>query len=452
MLVVWLALLIGVSRAVVARLGMPGLTPVLALWLVALPLCLGRLRSIFFAEIAAAVSIFAVVGYVHVLDEILETRLAINGFFLICGLVHLARHRRELRPVMRSPIVIALALFVLQQLASGWLAGASDLPGIVRDRILMLLVFSCTAVLVCRPGGRRLTPALILFGTLMSLPVMLQEMSDPIRGLTEDGRAGGFYGQANVAGIMLSYGVACAGVLYLERAISARTLVALYLPLFVGLCCTASRGALINALAALSVTWIVELHRRWGRRGLVTALAGVTAFVLVMAPVSEELVRATNRLDGVSSANVERLQDTVLALSGSTDASDSMMTHDSGRLTLVDEALGLIARRPLFGYGTANFMQESARSHVQFLEVLGENGFVGAALYLALLATIATALTRMPPRMRPCAAVVITPWFLTHFHNHNLAESLQMNVALGYVAGLATLARVDARGLPDRAP
>lgn len=444
-LAICLVLLVGAGRALVTRLGLPGLTPLFALWLVALPLCLGRLRSIWRAELPAAVCLFAVVGGVHIVDEILETRLAVNGFFLSCGLWHLLRHRREARALLRSPVAVALILFVLQQLSSAWFAGSADLPGIARDRALMLLMFSCTAVLVCRPGGRRLAPALIVFATLMSLPVMLQEMADPIRGLTEDGRAGGFWAQANVAGIMLSYGVACAGALHLEGVISAFTLLALYVPFFVGLFCTASRGALINALGAVALTFIAELHRRWGRRGLVMALAGVGAFVLLLGPLSDGLVRAANRLDEGNSVNVDRLQDTVLALGGSSAATDDMMAHDSGRLTLVDEALGLIARQPLFGYGTGNFMQESARSHVQFLEVLGENGFVGAALYLALLLTIATALGRMPERTRLCAAVVITPWLLTHFHNHNIAESLQMNVALGYVAGLATVGRVDAR-------
>jgi O-antigen ligase len=277
--------------------------------------------------------------------------------------------------------------------------------------------------------------------TLLSLPVMLQEVADPIRGFTEDGRAGGFYAQANVAGIMLSYGVACASALYLEGAIAARTLAALCALFLVGLGCAASRGALVNALVALSVTWVAALYRRWGQRGLMTAAAGIAAFALLLAPLSNELVRATSHLDNVSSANVERLQDTVLALSGSSEATDDMMTHDSGRLTLVDEALGLIARRPLFGYGTGNFMDESARSHVMFLEVLGQNGVVGGALYFALLVAIATALGRMPGRTRLCAAVVVTPWFLTHFHNHNLAESLQLNVPLGYVAGLAARTR-----------
>jgi O-antigen ligase len=444
-LAICLVLLVGAGRALVARMGLDGLTPLFALWLVALPLCLGRLRANLRAELPAAVCLFAVVGGVHMLDEILETRLAINGFFLLCGLWHLWRHRRQARALLRSPIAIALLLFVVQQLLSAWFAGSSDLPGIARDRALMLLMFACTAVLVSRPDGQRLAPALIVFATLMSLPVMLQEMADPIRGLTEDGRAGGFWGQANVAGILLSYGVACAAALHLEGVISAGTLAALYVPLFVGVLCTASRGALINALGAVSVAWIGELHRRWGRRGLVTALASVAAFALLLAPLSDELARANNQVDEVSSANAERLQDTLLALSGSSAATDDMMAHDSGRTTLADEALALIARQPLFGYGTGNFMQESARSHVQYLEVLGENGVVGAALYLALLLTIATALMRMPERTRLCAAVVITPWLLTHFHNHNVVESLQINVALGYVAGLATVGRVDAR-------
>src|SRR4051794_26930551 len=88
-LVICLAIVVAGGRELVARLGLPGLTPLFALWLVALPLCLGRLRSILFAELSAALCVFAVAGQVHLLDEILETRLAINGFFLLCGLWHL---------------------------------------------------------------------------------------------------------------------------------------------------------------------------------------------------------------------------------------------------------------------------------------------------------------------------------------------------------------------------
>jgi len=429
--VLCVSVLTAVSFAVMQRLELAGLVVLLVLWVLSLPLCLGPLARTLRTELLGALCIFVAGASLGMLNEFLGTRFGIETYFLGGCFVYILRRRREARAVLRSPIVVALAVFALQQIWSGWVTGSSLLRHIVVERFFMMVLVVCTGVLMRRPGGRRLVPALLVFCTLMSLPVMLWELSSPFPGVS-DVRAGGLYVQANVAGIMLSTGVACAGALYLEGVLSGRALAALSVSLFIGLFCTASRGGLINSLVALSVTWTATLCLRWGRRGVAVAVVGVAACVLALSAFSEQIARASDDLEQVGFSNAERLQEVVLALSGSTEATDDVMTHDSGRLGLVDEALKRIDKEPFFGYGTGNFMG----SHVQFLEILGENGLVGAICYLALLLTVAAALAKMPLRERLCACILIGPWLVTHFHNHNVAGSGDLNLALAYVVGL----------------
>jgi len=433
-MVAGVAALVAVSFAMVRRYD-DGIAAVLVVWLAAAPLCLGPLVPAWRAELPGAVCFFAVAGSVWFIDERLGARVSVACLFLAFGFLHLMRRHGETGRLLRSPILVALAAFVAMQVVSAYIAGPPELHRVVVDRALMFLFVLCAAVLARRPGGRWLLPALLILCTLASLPLMLRELSDPFPG--NAGRAGGLYGGPNYAGIMLSFGFAAAGVLHVEGLLSGAAFGALAVLFFVGLFSTGSRGALINALVALGVTFGGRLWARRGPGALVVAGAAILAVALLLPSLSGVLVRATDRLEASGFANAERLQETVLALSGSDDAIDDVMKNDSHRITLVDEAVARISRRPWFGYGTGGFMQDARRSHMQFLEILGENGIVGLLFYLVLLAVVARALMRLPPQPRLCAAILLSPWLVTHFHNHSLVEDRSLNLVLAYVAALA---------------
>ena len=82
-------------------------------------------------------------------------------------------------------------------------------------------------------------------------------------------------------------------------------------------------------------------------------------------------------------------------------------------------------------------MKDELRSHVEFLEIVGENGAFGAGLYALVLLAIGLAVFRLP-RSRAAAGLLATAWLLTHFHNHNLLETPFMSMPVGYVCGLAS--------------
>jgi hypothetical protein len=419
-----------------------GLAAIIAVWLVAAPFCLGPLRPAWRAELPGAVCFFTVAGSVYFVDQWIGARYDVVVVFLALGGVYLLRRPTETRRLVRSPILIALAAFLLMQLASAYLAGAPELSQRIRERAFMFLFVLCTAVLTRRPGGKWLVPALLVLCTLASVPVILRELAEPFPDMW--GRAGGLHHQANVAGIMFSFGLAAAGALHVEGLLSGGAFAALALGFFVGFLGTASRGGLINAAVALVITFGGRfLVARRSARGL--AVAAVAAIALSQLPLSAELMRATNELESAGFGNVERLQEIVLALTGSSDAADDVMANDSNRIGIASDAVALIERRPLFGYGTGVFRQY-CRSHVEFLEVLGENGVVGALFYLAVLGVVARAVLRLPPRPRLSAAIFVGPWLVTHFHNHNLAEATQLNIALAYVAGLSDWHTAPATG------
>ena len=70
--------------------------------------------------------------------------------------------------------------------------------------------------------------------------------------------------------------------------------------------------------------------------------------------------------------NLSRLKEAALALTGNPDA---IMDDDSAPLRPVSpRPRPRIGAHPLLGYGTGAFMKDELRSHVEFLEMVGENG------------------------------------------------------------------------------
>jgi hypothetical protein len=151
-----------------------------------------------------------------------------------------------------------------------------------------------------------------------------------------------------------------------------------------------SIAALLVGLAALAA-W------RWDVRStlyVAAALVAVALVVVLAAPPSLHL-----------------------GLSGSGGSADNAT---SGRAKLVEGGLELFARRPLQGWGSGSFAKQyvahndvssagaTSASHTIPITIAAEQGIVGLALYVALIAaaltTLAGAAGRAPPRPQPTDA------------------------------------------------
>jgi O-antigen ligase len=206
----------------------------------------------------------------------------------------------------------------------------------------------------------------------------------------------------------------------------------------VALLACASRGAMVAVLVVGAVAWWFGAVRASGRRPLVrAALLGATLVAAV--PLLQSCTSLVEgRLERMGLQNVERLGEVARALTGSPD---ELLDDDSHRLSLLEESLPLIAARPWFGYGTAGFGVIKERgAHNQFLAVLGENGVVGALLYLAFLAALLRAVARAPEEQRVPCVLLMVAWLLHHFDSHNLLDYRNAILPVAYVCGVSRTA------------
>jgi O-antigen ligase len=419
-------------------LGPPALVAVVLLWLLALPLLLPALRTGARAELAGAAFLFLTAAYADTLDEVFGREQTTSVAVLLLGAAYLVARRRLARQVCRSPLALAFALFLLQQCASALLFGHESPLGVASNRGSIAVAFVAGAVLTRAPGGRALMPSLVVLGALMSLPVMLRELADPasmqVAPLADHdaARAGGLYQQANNAGVALCFALAFTCALSLAQALRARTAAALVAALLLGIVCTASRGALLVAFAMLVGFGIARALLQPRRRTrVVAAVGGLAAALLLLRPLGRLLEAASERFQ--DTVDLSRLAQLTLSLSGAPDAT---IDNDTRRLDLARYAWAQIGERPLFGHGTGLFMADDQRSHLQFLEILGENGILGALFYAGVLLALGFALARLPLRLRLGALLVAGAWLLTHFDNHNLVEFRFMVLPLAYLCGL----------------
>jgi O-antigen ligase len=150
----------------------------------------------------------------------------------------------------------------------------------------------------------------------------------------------------------------------------------LLLLLFVNLIGTASRGGMVAFAIVLFVFWLgYGGKRRWLLAGGTIALAAAVLLVALMLP----------------QVPVHRY----LQVSSEDDPTTQI------RLGLYDVALGMVEDHPLLGIGTGQWGRESHRyygsgtfrsttymPHNTYLQVAAENGLLGLAMYLLLLAVV----------------------------------------------------------------
>jgi O-antigen ligase len=177
--------------------------------------------------------------------------------------------------------------------------------------------------------------------------------------------------------------VAMAALLWARERRNLALLTALVAILWLGLAPTFSQSSFIAVLAGLAVLAAL----RWSLKWTVSAVAlGAVAAVLVVTLAG-----------GSSKINFSRIN-----------------IDTSGRANLVSGGVHLFAQRPLQGYGSGSF-QRAYREHIEThgapvsishtepITVAAEQGIVGLAAYLALLATALATMSSGLLRSRPAA-------------------------------------------------
>ena len=442
----WIALgLLVLALPLLLRgLGPRGLVVYVALWTLALPLLLPALRPTLRAELPGALFLFLSAAYADNLDDLLGVEQVVSLALVLVSLAYLGLRAADTRALARTPPVLLLAGFYVQEIASALWFHNDDPLRIIENRGSVLAALLVGAVMVRRSDdGRRLVLWLIVLAALVSLPVMLFEVANPdfllfsFSGGPGPLRAGGLFGQANEVGIALDLAIAALLALHADGELSAGAAAPLAVGCALGLLACASRSALLIALALLGVRAWSGARRRAGRAPVASALlaAGVVLFALPAA--GRALVAGGQRLEALGFEGVDRLNEVVLALSGS---ASELEDDDSGRLKVATAALQLSAERPLFGFGTGNFSVRASGdeigAHVELLQIIGENGAVGLGLYLVVLAVLALTAARVRPPWRVGGLLLFGAWLLTHFDSHDLHRYRFMVLPLAYLSGL----------------
>ena len=147
---------------------------------------------------------------------------------------------------------------------------------------------------------------------------------------------------------------------------------------------TLSRGALITALVGLAAVGLTQ-SRKIAISVVLLSLAGV--FIVYPAFVDWRL---TNLLGSASAA-----------------AFQATAESDAGRLTGALAGFSLFLTSPLFGVGFGRYLAAAVQipgvsnsAHNWYTYMLGEQGIVGALLYISVLASLIPGLRALPSRPR----------------------------------------------------
>jgi O-antigen ligase len=195
-----------------------------------------------------------------------------------------------------------------------------------------------------------------------------------------------------------------------------------------------------SSIAALLLGLAVLAAYRWSLRRTLSVAGGLVALALAIAlaaPASWHL-----------------------GLKGSGGSANNATT---GRAKLIEGGLELFADRPLQGYGSGSFQKEyeshsrasvenaTSASHTIPITVAAEQGIVGLALYVALLAVALLVLFRGAGRSPPRVAIAACFAALV-LHTFAYADFLEDPLTWTLLGIGVALARADAGGLGGRDP
>src|SRR4051794_39258535 len=299
----WLPVLFAIAGGSGFLFGESGVGVGLAAALLLAPRALAPFAAELRAEWTGALALGLLATSAWRLDDIFGTRLLVFLIASAFGAHYLWRRRRALRLLLGHPLAIALLAFLAQELASAAWFGVEEPHRLLQNRGTVVMTIALVAVL----PGRRLAASVLLWSTLLSVPIALAQL---IRadGDGDPGRAGGFYDQPNVAGIVLVFGLVFAILLRVDGTLGRRGFLGVAAAYGAGIFATASRGAFATALAVVGLFGLSVLIRR-RQHGLVVATLAIALCALAVVRVSgDKLARG----DGASE---NRLEQVVLALS-----------------------------------------------------------------------------------------------------------------------------------------
>lgn len=331
---------------------------------------------------------------------------ALVAAILLGCLYRLPIDRPQLRIGLSVGLMIAFVLYVtvqqLPELSTGYGNAADHAVGYLYLQLMTGFGAILAAIWVLR--GRSPFPvlAMAIAGAVTAALIALVIYFVPasagalvnVSGVTLDpARAVGTFSNPNFMGGMAAVSMTAATSL-MAGAKSRRIrglLLACAVILGGAVIVTLSRGALITAIAGLVAVGLTQ-SRRTAIMVVVVGLVGV--FIIYPAFVNWRL---TNILGSASAAAVQ-----VTAQS------------DLGRLTGALAGISLFLSSPLVGVGFGHFFATAVQipgvsnsAHNWYTYVLGEQGVVGALLFVSVLASLAPRLRSLPSRPRSLGVSVL---------------------------------------------
>jgi hypothetical protein len=316
--------------------------------------------------------------------------------------------RPRLRPSLPVLLLLGFILYATVQqlpaLAGGYADDTSHHVGYLFIQLATLVTLAVAATLVLRDRDPLPFLAAGILGACIGAVLAIAVYVLPPGSVTNlvdypnaTVRVVGPFGDPNYYGLFQATGIAaCAGAFAITRSSRLRLLLAATgLLLLSGMAIALSRAALI-ALAAGLVALAFTRGRRLG-----FAMVGIVAVLaLVVYPLFlEQRLTADAGARSVAEATI------------------GLQRSDASRLAAALVGPQMWATSPIFGIGfgeypltTSRFIGYSIESHNWYMNILAEQGLVGVALWIPMLAATALKLIRLEPIARTIGGAVFVTY------------------------------------------
>jgi O-antigen ligase len=330
-------------------------------------------------------------------------------FAILLGFVYrLPIDRPRLRPSLPVVLLLGFLLYAAAQqlpaLTAGYADDTSHHIGYLFIQLATLITLTITAALVLRQRDPVPVLAAGLLGALIAAVLAIAVFVLPagsVRNLVDypDAivRVVGPFGDPNYFGLFQATAIAaCAGGIVIARSFSIRILLAVTaLVLAASMAISLSRAALIALAAGLVV--LAFARGRWAGFATIGVLA---VLALVAYPLFLQ----------------ERLTADAGALSVA-QASIGLQRSDASRLAAALVGPQMWVTSPIFGIGfgeypltTSRFIGYSIESHNWYMNILAEQGLVGVALWMPMLAGAAVRLVHLGSTARTVGVAVFVTY------------------------------------------